>query len=51
MNGEAVNSVATPDDKTGGWSRVLKEKCLGPAPAFSYVSGKSNWLVEVIRLR
>lgn len=51
MNGEAVDSVVTPDDKSGGWSRVLKEKCLGPAPDFSYVSGKSNWLVEVIRLR
>ncbi|KAF2273044.1 uncharacterized protein EI97DRAFT_436470 [Westerdykella ornata] len=51
MNGEAMEGVATPDDRVGDWSRVLKEGCLGPAPVVSYQSGRSNWLVEVIRLR
>lgn len=54
MNGEAMDGVTSPDeldDKTGGWSRVLREGCFSPAPAFPYVSGKSNCLVEVIRLR
>jgi hypothetical protein len=51
MNGETMDRVATPDDKIGGWSKMLKGGCLSPAPVFSYVSGRSNWLVEVIRLR
>ncbi|KAK3935043.1 heterokaryon incompatibility protein-domain-containing protein [Diplogelasinospora grovesii] len=51
MNGEAVDRVFTPDDKIGGWSRILKSGCLSPAPLSSYISGRSNWLVEVIRLR
>jgi hypothetical protein len=51
MNGETMDGVITPDDKTGGWPRVLKEGIASYAPAFPYVSGRSNWLVEVIRLR
>ena len=51
MNGEAMDRVATPDDRFGGWSRILKEGYLSHAPVFSYVSGRSKWLVEVIRLR
>jgi hypothetical protein len=51
MNGELMDAVTTPDDKYGGWSRVLKEGCLGSAHGSSYVSGRDKWLVEVIRLR
>ncbi|KAJ4363884.1 hypothetical protein N0V83_009336 [Neocucurbitaria cava] len=51
MNGEAMDRVVTPDDKTGGWSSMLKGECFSLTPVFSYVSGRSNWLVEVIRLR
>jgi hypothetical protein len=51
MNGQAVAGVTSPDDKCGGWSRVLKTGRLGPPLAYSYVSGRSNWLVEVICLR
>lgn len=52
MNGEVVHGVHAPDDdETGGWSRVLREGCLEPAPVVPYVSGRRNWLVQVIRLR
>jgi hypothetical protein len=51
MNGEAMDRVTTPDDKIGGWSMMPKKGCLSPAPVSSYLSGRSNWLVEVIRLR
>ncbi|KAH7087430.1 heterokaryon incompatibility protein-domain-containing protein [Paraphoma chrysanthemicola] len=51
MNAEAMNGVRTPDDKSGGWIRTLKDRCFSPAPVYSYRSGRSNWLVEVIRLQ
>lgn len=50
MKGETMNQVTTPDDRMGGWPRILKDRVLGPSPQFSYVSGKNNWLVEAIRL-
>lgn len=51
MNGEVMDRVMTPDDNIGGWSTMLKEGYLSPAPVFSYVSGRSGWLVEVISLQ
>lgn len=51
MHGEAVVGVSTPDEKDGGWSRALEKGCLSPTPVFSYISGRRDWLVEVIRLR
>jgi hypothetical protein len=51
MNGEAMHGVTTPDEKDGGWASTLKKGYLSYAPRFSYVSGRSDCLVEVIRLR
>lgn len=52
MNGEAMDGVECPDDdKFGGWPRVLERGSLGPSCQESYVSGRSGWEVEVIRLR
>lgn len=51
MNGEAMDGVTTPNAKDGGWPRVLESGVLSAAPASTYESGKSRWVVEVIRLR
>lgn len=51
MNGEVMDRVVTPDDRSGGWPRILKQRYFSPAPVFPYVSGRREWLVEVIRLR
>ena len=51
MHGEAMGGVVTPDEKDGGWSRALEKGSLSPTPVFFYISGRRDWLVEVIRLR
>ncbi|CAN9409428.1 unnamed protein product [Alternaria sp. RS040] len=51
MNGEAMDGVETPDDKSGGWLTMWKRGTMTPSPRTSYVSGKRKWNVEVIRLR
>jgi hypothetical protein len=51
MNGEAMDGVETPDDKSGGWLTLWKRGMMIPSPKTSYVSGKCKWNVEVIRLR
>ncbi|KAI5365632.1 hypothetical protein J4E82_011333 [Alternaria postmessia] len=50
MNGEAMDGVETPDDKSGGWLTMWKRGMMIPSPKTSYVSGKCKWNVEVIRL-
>jgi hypothetical protein len=51
MDGEAMGKVTTPDDRSGGWSEMLRRGNLSPAPVFQYISGEGRYLVEVIRLR
>jgi hypothetical protein len=34
MDGEAMGKVTTPDDRSGGWSEMLRTGKLSPAPVF-----------------
>jgi hypothetical protein len=51
MDGEAIGKVTTPNDRSGGWSEMLRTGKLSPAPVFQYISGEGRYLVEVIRLQ
>jgi hypothetical protein len=50
MNGQTVNRVVSPD-QYNEWPSILRNRQFGPGPVFSYISGKGNWLVQIIRLR
>jgi hypothetical protein len=47
MDGQTVDGVVSPD-KYNEWPLVLRDKQFGPGPEFSYVSGKRNWLVQIV---
>jgi hypothetical protein len=46
MNRETMEGVTTPDDKTGGHSRMLRKGRLTPVPGSSNASGRCTWALE-----
>jgi hypothetical protein len=46
MNGETMEGVTSPEDKIGGWSRILREGRLTPVPGSSNASGRFTWTVK-----